>query len=125
MTDLDKLIEAVELAALPEPIFHGSSSIRGHWAYTTGLDACERRSVFMAYNGSLDAAKTLHEAVLHNHVISSLDWKWGGLVEAHIFEVSQEQWHEPGMAKFIGRSSTPARAWLIAILKAYRSKVQE
>ena len=78
-----------------------------------------------AYHGSLDAAEALHEAVLCNRVISSLDWKWGGLVEAHIFEVSPEQWHEQGMAKFIGRSSTPARAWLCAILKALIAKGAE
>jgi hypothetical protein len=62
-----------------------------------------------AYNGSLDAAKALHEAVLP-------EWHWN---------VSKD-----GVARIVipsrlrtiptvGRSdSSPARAWLIAILKA-------
>ena len=121
MQYIDKLIESVETGTLYYGIFSDSLNT----PFQDIRYAINDQVVWMAYNGSLDAAKTLHEAVLHNHVISSLDWKWGGLVEAHIFEVSQEQWHEPDMAKFIGRSSTPARAWLIAILKAYKSKVQE
>ena len=113
MTDLDNLIEAVQA---------GDNRFS---SYLPSGNEREWPQIYKAMDGSLDAAKALHEDLLHNHVISSLDWKWGGLVEAHIFEVSPEQWHEPGMAKFVGRSSTPARAWLIAILKAYRSKVQE
>lgn len=123
MTDLDKLIEAVGLAALPEPIFHGSSSVRGHWAYNTGLDAGQRRSVFMAYNGSLDAAKALHEALLPPINQYTIDegpsgcgaqiviWPNGLSVGCELI--------------FNGYDYTPARAWLIAILKAYKSKVQE
>lgn len=104
---LEALLVRVEAGEWPDD--YGAAPLLSHPSDCLAL---------AAFEGSLDAAKALHEAVLHNRVISSLDWKWGGLVEAHIFEVSPGQWHEPGMAKFIGRSSTPARAWLCAILKA-------
>jgi hypothetical protein len=52
-----------------------------------------------AYNGSLDAAKALHEEVLPgwNHIVCR-DYVYVG--------------------SFQGKSDNPARAWLIAILKA-------
>jgi hypothetical protein len=64
------------------------------------------------HNGSLDAAKALHEAVLHERVIKREDWslRYGGTVELR------------DHGKVIGRGGNtddnPARAWLIAILKA-------
>ena len=110
---LRKLIKAVEAGNLPEAVFHGSSAIRGHWAYTTGLDNDQRRMVFRSYNGSLDAAKALHEALLPG-------WSWA-LEAADVAEV----WP-------LGRLSTstrvfsdgagPARAWLLAILKAVEAQ---
>ena len=107
MSDLDKLIEAIEAATLPEPIFHGSSSVRGHWSYTTGLDAGQRRSVFMAYNGSLDAAKALHDALLPG---------WGWAISADGASVYGD---DPKVYD-VDNAHIPARAWLLAILKAYR-----
>lgn len=115
MTDLNKLIAAVEAGALPEAVFHGSSSIREHWAYTTGLDAEQRRWVYLAYNGSLDAALRLHEALLPG-------WGWvldmmDGETAAHVYS--------PFGAKHFGADSTiPARAWLLAILRALQEKGQ-
>ena len=117
MTDLDKLIEAVELAALPEPIFHGSSSVRGHWAYNTGLDAGQRRSVFMAYNGSLDAANALHDALLPGWFANIWNQRPTALVAPSDDPDDDHKAH-------VSISSTPARAWLLAILKAYHSEVQ-
>jgi hypothetical protein len=68
---------------------------------TTNLQA------YRAYNGSLDAAKALHDAVLGDYVwIAS-----AGCVE--VFGPKKGQ-------KFITfcEDKTPARAWLIAIIKA-------
>jgi hypothetical protein len=77
--------------------------MRGHWDFDTQFLAMK------AYNGSLDAAKALHEAVLP-------EWHWN---------VSKD-----GVARIVipsrlrtiptvGRSdSSTARAWLLAILKA-------
>lgn len=61
-----------------------------------------------AYKGSLDAAKALHEALLP-------EWTWTRWPQGDI-EVCKD-----GCEFYIGQSFDPARAWLIAILKAYRS----
>jgi|TARA_R110000851_G_scaffold72426_1_gene160534 hypothetical protein len=60
-----------------------------------------------AYSGSLDAAKALHEAVLQG---------WDFSLGANYAEVADYP-NRCGVY-FIGTSDTPARAWLIAILKA-------
>ena len=60
-----------------------------------------------AYNGSLDAAKALHEAVL-------LGWWWKAISpDPHYVQVGR-----PNIGVYSGCSDNPARAWLIAILKA-------
>jgi len=60
---------------------------------------------FDAYNGSLDAAKALHEAVLPG-------WEWG------LNRDGATIWIEnPDIGPFTG-DNTPARAWLLAILDA-------
>jgi hypothetical protein len=67
--------------------------------------------VFPAYRGSLDAAKALHEAVLPGYAWSLYEEDSGeflSLVSNRANpKVYEEEWHK-----------TPARAWLIAILKA-------
>lgn len=62
-----------------------------------------------AYNGSLDAAKVLHDAVLPGY-------RWGR-------QWSEHAWVEiadiPGRSdRYYGENSDPARAWLIAIIRA-------
>ena len=117
MTDLDKLIAAVEAGTLPEAVFHGSSSIRGHWAYTTGLNAEQRRWVYLAYNGSLDAALRLHEALLPG-------WGWGAnCFGAYVCE-DHHPAEEPERAFYADNSTLPARAWLLAVLRALKEKGQ-
>lgn len=60
-----------------------------------------------AYHGSLDAAKALHEAVL-------LGWWWKAISpDPHYVQVGR-----PNIGVYSGYSDNPARAWLIAILKA-------
>ena len=62
-----------------------------------------------AYNGSLDAAKALHEAVL-----TSIDPQYGYLVGPQYAGIA----HPSCGVVCDAQSETPARAWLIAILKA-------
>jgi hypothetical protein len=66
----------------------------------------------LAYNGDLNAAKALHEAVLPDHR-ARLDV--GNKYRAWIITPDNE--------KFDAYSTNPARAWLIAILKALISGV--
>ena len=63
-----------------------------------------------AFHGSLDAAKALHEALLPG---------WGWTVSA---DGSSVYGDDPKV--YDGDDArSPARAWLIAILKAYRAKM--
>lgn len=80
MNDLDNLIDAVEMGVLKPESPHA------------GFEWKEVFNILHAYNGSLDAAKALHEALLP-------DDEW---------EISS--YH-----------ANPARSWLLGILKAYRS----
>lgn len=118
MTRLDALKELaakVEAGTLPEAVFHGHFSIRGHWAYITGLTSSQRTNVFLAYSGSLDAAKALHEAVLTG-------WGW------HCGAYGARVWEYPGTAvpqrkrQDVEMHDNPARAWLLAILRALISQ---
>ena len=102
MTDLDKLIEAVEAGEYSDgmfcPLFHRS----GH---CVNMEA--------AYLASLDAAKALHDALLP-------DWAWS--IEC---ENSADVWPRFRLESAIrayADDGTPARAWLLAILKACRSQ---
>lgn len=106
MTALDKLIEAVEA---------GSVVI---YDRETGLDNSELILVQKALEGSLDAALALHEALLTGwdwevcndmRDQTALVWPKGHSVKAINGHLEFVDW------------PTPARAWLLAILSAYRS----
>ena len=65
-------------------------------------------SMWDAYQGSLDAAKSLHEAVLPG-------WSWQGF-GGELWRVWQKS--DPEF-NFVGlEHDTPARAWMLAIIKA-------
>lgn len=112
MTDaLDKLIEAVEAGA----------DVRA----TMVADAFpERELYFIARHaclcGSLDAAKALHEALLPG---------WAAILDIDSAKVDMHSKYDDGERNpsdewewmFDVQGIEPARAWLLAILKAYRS----
>lgn len=102
--DLDKLIEAVDAGSIPR---HDLD------AFIPVLDLCSATNdALSAYNGSIDAAKALHEALLPGCM-----WQRQPTGQFNIFDSDAD---EIGY----GVSDNPARAWLLAILKAYRSQVQ-
>ena len=80
------------------------------WAFTFNewaeypIDRKNIRRLDDAYNGSLDAAKALHEAVLPG---------WGYEI-CNGAEVTLRQYSK----KIIFKNVCPARAWLLAILEA-------
>jgi len=105
ITALDKLIAAVEGGKMFQP-----ESDR--WREFFPVNAVVYGpKIISAFYGSLDAAKALHDALLP------------GWVYLHISKVmgSCETEVCSGGPWFNGKSADPARAWLIAILKAYRS----
>ena len=103
ITDLDKLIEAVEANSLKYYI---------KCAINAGLHRREAWSIDAAFHGSLDEAKALHEVLLPG-------WDW--CVTPSGASVYSPQVNIPIDIAL----DKPSRAWLIAILKAYRSQVQK
>ena len=101
---LDKLIEDVE-----------SDSDIGFRFWFEADDAIPDLETRMlcetAFHGSLDAAKALHEALL-----PGWEWEVASSDAAAVFHGNDL--HGPCE---LAASTNPARAWLIAILKAYRS----
>jgi hypothetical protein len=103
---LDKLIAAVE-----------AGELRGD--FMPWIDPMDRTRGIMpykfvampaAYNGSLDAAKALHEVLLPG---------WDYLISRHDAEMWQAGCYPDTIAAQI--EGNPARAWLLATLKAYRA----
>lgn len=83
----------------------------GRWRASYDLFGDEmHKQAFLANNGSLDAAKALHEAVL------GCQWSW------NLYDEGQASVARGGSAEdgeYFGRfSETPARAWLLAVLSA-------
>lgn len=104
MTDLDKLIEAVETGEAVK------------WAdFVPHIGIVNARLAGQANCGSLDAAKALHEALLPG-------WHyWMGFTTGAPTMMASV-WPEVAEWDGIDASNpTPARAWLLSILKAYRS----
>lgn len=107
MTDMDKLIEAVVAGTATMGSFARVFPSETAYGKTTWGTAHN------AFSGSLDAAKALHDALLP---------EWFYFIMDGCAEVRGEM--EYG-EQYIGKSNTSARAWLIAILRAYRSQVQK
>jgi hypothetical protein len=105
MTDLDKLIEAIESGEMESPPIGKVFGIswKTKWASA-------------AYHGSLDAAKALHEALLPEHTrdVDATSPELGICVRI---------WSPDGPIVGAGDKECEARSWLIAILKAYRAQV--
>jgi hypothetical protein len=78
-----------------------------------------------AYNGSLDAAKRLHDALLPGTPTKIVDMSQEHM-GAHGWYVfvnwPHTEWRQhytaPGPFSHVGRACSPARAWLLAILRA-------
>ena len=111
MTDMDKLIAAVEAGKLSPP----------HYQEISALLRCDDNSFCIiaadAYNGSLNAAKRLHDARLPG---------WEFCLQGSVASVWR--WHEGAQSPWDidtfsgGIEGNPARAWLLAILKAVNAQ---
>lgn len=119
MTALDKLIEAVEAGTAGAVDF--CAAFPSSMKYEDSISALDAA---LAYKGSLDAALALHEALLPGWTVRLCAFTPHGnsAPHVHVFKMRQTE-DDPIMS---GNSSgysgdTPARAWLLAILRAYRS----
>lgn len=110
MGDLDKLIEAVEAGNdWISPLADRAFTDKQHAVWACKAFGHEGQP---GTSGSLDAAKALHEALLNKdrHFYLMEDEDAGG----YQAEVYLSGWHYAGL-------SCPARAWLLAILRAHRA----
>ena len=113
MTGLQRLIEAVEGGARAAVIdFYTPLD----WADGSGDLGLVARS---AFNGSLDAAKALHDALLPGWVARPQIGGAGAGVS--VWHCTIEDW-ETGEEIHANNMPGPARAWLLAILKAYEAQ---
>lgn len=108
MIDLDKLIDAVGLSAWEHYICPSQDA---------GLTYKQSWLVDCAYHGSLDAAKALHEALLPGWGSRRTSNSSGNSFSAEVFPGTVGQ---PRRQEAYGYHSE-SRAWLLSILKAYRS----
>lgn len=102
------------LADLIAKVEAGEERYPFSWAnegYNTGDLFDSRDNVNRAYNGSLDAAKALHEAVL-----PGFGWTAGGGA-VRVYKLNGLPCSE-----HVSATPTPARAWLIAILRALHAQ---
>lgn len=115
MSDLERLIDAVEAG------YFDADEERNVPRFNAFADAFESalgmRPSYLdgwgAYRGSLDAAHRLHEALLPGWVV-------------HDFTQYPLYWHivlngNTAPHFFHGKAATPARAWLLAALKALKA----
>jgi hypothetical protein len=98
--DLDKLIAAVEAGDDARVILKSDAAGDRHM-----------QQVSHAFHGSLDAAKALHDALLPGWVTWDASHTYFG------YEWSLTNGDD---AVYTCSKDTPARAWLLAILRAYR-----
>ncbi|ODT60950.1 MULTISPECIES: hypothetical protein [Paracoccus] len=102
MTNLDKLLKAVEAGSAKETDFLASFQ-----------SSTMRHLLLRAYEGSLDAALALHEALLPG---------WDALIDLTAdVSVSNGAKTLAEYRDYFGKAErSPARGWLLAILRAYR-----
>jgi len=77
-------------------------------------------TAYQAFSGSLDAAKRLHDALLPGSVTVCITQRYGGGFHARLFDWV-ERVREDGSRWWMEASAwsdNPARAWLLAILRA-------
>ena len=111
MNDLDKLIEAVEADDVP----FGGWSILSSQEHIFASEWARQ-----AHNGSLDAAKALHEALLPGWVARpTVGGRAAGVI---VWHCTVEDW-ENGEEVHANNLPDPARAWLLAILRAYDAEM--
>jgi hypothetical protein len=113
MTDRKEALEA-----LLAKVMAGECSADGFNIFVDPYDDDSpqvRNYAYQSYNGSLDAALALHEAVLPGEWFSSCG-SWGACVSNDATHVSDSYQCE---------SATYARAWLIAIIKALISEASQ
>lgn len=110
---LKRLIESVEKGTAATPRRKGAHDMELFFdAFPPHLVEHEYQWAYDAFKGSLDAAKALHDALLP-------DWIAEMRINQTGYHASAAVWYYGG-APIEASSNPPARAWLLAILRAYQ-----
>lgn len=114
------------LAALIEAVEAGNWTVT-HWRDFAAVPVGDDDNpgpilAHRAYHGSLDAAKALHEALLPGWKVAGIHQEdsglwWTELREGHITSYSRVV-----VAPHSFNAPNPARAWLLAVLRALAEK---
>jgi len=115
------------LTRLAEKVEAGEATEYDFLTWREGLSGTRKESAIMlkAYNGSLNAAMALHEAVLPGWGVTSLCQLWDVTPSGEYIGIgndwSIELHHSNGdiqSHEACATASDPARAWLLAIIRA-------
>ena len=117
---LDKLIAAVEAGEFDGQPAKYNAFARAWEAAFGAFFEPNFTGPFSAYCGSLDAALALHNALLPGWVATI--WAGGEAAGVKYWWATVEDWNS-GEEVSAESLPSPARAWLLAILKAYRAQV--
>jgi len=123
LTDLLEKVKADEFT--PKP---GGPTMNAYQEFSASAEKALPQDVraidllaYRAYNGSLDAAKALHEAMLPKTAYDLSHWPNGRyhvcLTGTH-GRAGGGRWHGRNDVRSDGTADCPARAWLIAVLRA-------
>ena len=123
---LQRLIDAVEAGTLTgnDPTCYADGMI--DLIESAGVcRASDWDDVALAHDGSLDAAKALHEALLGDGYIGNgyLYCIWGS-GKASVWEIISGASAHADVPEKEHHAVSPARAWLLAILRAYQQVQQ-
>lgn len=121
---LDRLIAAVEAGEFPDDI---TARQLGMTAEYGGLPII--KTMYAAFSGSLDAAKALHDALLPGWAVKL--WAWvNDDADAQVYppvvvdRVGYERVEGVDIFSAETDGNNLARAWLLAILRAYRGTLE-
>ena len=106
---LEKLIAAVEAGKRP-------------WREAGETDTPYAEGILLAFNGSLDAAEALHEALVPGWVVQNIGQDGFGTGCGWTVWICHHDYLE-NFTSFTGSANTPSRAWMLAQLKAKLAEV--
>lgn len=115
---LDRLIEAVEAGEIRTGVT-GLKSFEQFSRDAFGL--YQSNAAWRAYGGSLDAALALHEVLLPGWIVHDFSNNSRSMGWTMVIASEAGDYHTSHAGGKVGFCETPARAWLLAVLKAYRS----
>ena len=120
MTDLDRLIAAVEAGSF---VADTERKVPRFNAFADAFEVAlgmkpSYADGWGAYRGSLDAALRLHEALL-----PGMFWNMGHLDQPSLgYVCTVADGHFADSPSWRGYAMTPARSWLLAILRAVKAR---